>query len=150
MPIIIRPKMKQLIRSWTTVIIWLYKRLFPFFSHLLFQSSTLLLCCYTVFSRFCGRKIMVVLYRIGFLKFWLRMTSIIIISILMLSRVTGKYRVFRKSCDFFHNSMQSLPLLHHCKRPSKLSKQCECTVTPISCTTNSSRVLARWQTFENS
>ena len=56
---------------------------------------------------------------------------------------------------FFLNSLQPLPRLHCCKRPSKLSTQCECTVTPfllvIFCTTNSSRVLARegWQTFEN-
>ena len=26
-----------------------------------------------------------------------------------------------------------IPRLHHCKRPSKLSTQCECTVTPIGC-----------------
>ena len=32
---------------------------------------------------------------------------------------------------FFHNSLQPLPLLHRCKKPSKLSTQCECTVTPI-------------------
>ena len=32
---------------------------------------------------------------------------------------------------FFHNSLQPLPRLHRCKRPSKLSTQCECTVTPI-------------------
>ena len=29
---------------------------------------------------------------------------------------------------FFHNSLQPPP---RCKRPSKLSTQCECTVTPI-------------------
>ena len=28
---------------------------------------------------------------------------------------------------FFHNSLQPLPRLHGCKRPSKLSTQCECT-----------------------
>ena len=32
---------------------------------------------------------------------------------------------------FFHNSLQPFPRLHRCKRPSKLSTQCECTVTPI-------------------
>ena len=32
---------------------------------------------------------------------------------------------------FFHNSLQPLPRLHCCKRPLKLSTQCECTVTPI-------------------
>ena len=33
---------------------------------------------------------------------------------------------------FFHNSMQTLPRLHRCKRPSKLSTQRDCTtVTPI-------------------
>ena len=32
---------------------------------------------------------------------------------------------------FFHNSLQPLPRLHRCKRPSKLSTQCECTVNPI-------------------
>ena len=32
---------------------------------------------------------------------------------------------------FFLNSLQPLPRLHCCKRPSKLSTQCECTVTPI-------------------
>ena len=32
---------------------------------------------------------------------------------------------------FFHNSLQPLPRLHRCKRPSKLSTQCKCTVTPI-------------------
>ena len=33
---------------------------------------------------------------------------------------------------FFHNSLQPLPRLHCCKRPSKqLSTQCECTVSPI-------------------
>ena len=38
--------------------------------------------------------------------------------------------VQEKLC-FFHNSLQSLPRLHRCKRPSKLSTQCECTVPPI-------------------
>ena len=33
---------------------------------------------------------------------------------------------------FFHNSPQPLPRLHRCKRPSKPSMQCECTVTPIN------------------
>ena len=59
---------------------------------------------------------------------------------------------------FFHNSLQPLPRLHRCKRPSKLLAQCGCTLYShsywpvIFCTTNSSRVLARerWQTFENS
>ena len=35
---------------------------------------------------------------------------------------------------FFHNSLQPLPRLHCCKRPSKISTQCECTectATPI-------------------
>ena len=32
---------------------------------------------------------------------------------------------------FFHNSLQPHPRLLRCKRPSKLSTQCECTVTPI-------------------
>ena len=32
---------------------------------------------------------------------------------------------------FSHNSLQPLPRLHHCKRPSKLSSKCEYTVTPI-------------------
>ena len=32
---------------------------------------------------------------------------------------------------FFHNLLQPLPRLHRCKRPWKLSTQCECTVTPI-------------------
>ena len=32
---------------------------------------------------------------------------------------------------FFSNSLQPLPRLHRCKRPSKLSTQCECTVSPI-------------------
>ena len=32
---------------------------------------------------------------------------------------------------FFHNSLQPPPRLHRCKIPSKLSTQCECTVTPI-------------------
>ena len=41
--------------------------------------------------------------------------------------VTG-YRVFRRNCVFFQNSLQPLP---RCKRPSKLSTQCDCTVTPI-------------------
>ena len=30
---------------------------------------------------------------------------------------------------FFHNSLQPLPRLHRCKRPSKFSTQCDCTVT---------------------
>ena len=38
--------------------------------------------------------------------------------------------MFRKNCVFFHNSLQPLPRLHRCKRPSKLSIQCECTVIP--------------------
>ena len=32
---------------------------------------------------------------------------------------------------FFKNSMQPLPLPHRFKRPSRLSTQCECIVTPI-------------------
>ena len=32
---------------------------------------------------------------------------------------------------FFQNSLLPLPRLHRCKRPSKLSTKCECTVTPI-------------------
>ena len=57
---------------------------------------------------------------------------------------------------FFHSSLQPLSRLHRCESPPKLSKPCECTVTPIGwlifCTTNRSRVLTRerWQTFENS
>ena len=64
------------------------------------------------------------------------------------------YRVFRKKLCFFHNSLQPLPRLHCCKRPSKLAMRVYshsyCLV--IFCTTNSSRVLARdrWQTFANS
>ena len=38
--------------------------------------------------------------------------------------------VQEKLC-FFHNSLQPLPRLHLCKGTSKLSRQCECTVTPI-------------------
>ena len=34
---------------------------------------------------------------------------------------------------FFHNSLQPLPRLHRCKRPSQLSTQCECKVVqPIA------------------
>ena len=40
--------------------------------------------------------------------------------------------VQEKLC-FFHNSLQPLPRLHRCKRPSKISTQCEWTVTPIGC-----------------
>ena len=32
---------------------------------------------------------------------------------------------------FLHNFLQLLPRLHCCKRSSKLSTQCKCTVTPI-------------------
>ena len=32
---------------------------------------------------------------------------------------------------FFHNLLQPLPRLHRCKRSSKRSTQCKCTVTPI-------------------
>ena len=32
---------------------------------------------------------------------------------------------------FFHNSLQPLPRLHRCKKPSKLSTLCECTVASI-------------------
>ena len=66
------------------------------------------------------------------------------------------YRVFRKNCVFFHNSLQPLPRLHRCKRPSKLSNAIRVYSHSywlvIFCTTNSSRVLARerWQIFENS
>ena len=38
--------------------------------------------------------------------------------------------VQEKMC-FFRNSLQPLSRPHRCKRPSKLSTQCECTVTPI-------------------
>ena len=41
---------------------------------------------------------------------------------------SGKIVVFLQ-----FNSLQPLPRLHRCKRPSKLSTQCECTVTPIGC-----------------
>ena len=47
------------------------------------------------------------------------------------SRSPERYRVFRKNCFVFKNSLQPLPTLHGCKRPSKHSTQCECTVTPI-------------------
>ena len=57
----------------------------------------------------------------------------------------------------FHNSLQPLPRLHRCKRPSKLSLDAMRVYIHsywpvIFCTTNSSRVLARerLQTFENS
>ena len=41
--------------------------------------------------------------------------------------------VQEKLC-FFHNSLQPLPRLHRCKRPSKLSTKSECTVIPpIGC-----------------
>ena len=39
-----------------------------------------------------------------------------------------KYRVFRKKT---HDSLLPLPRLHRCEKSSKLSTQCECTVTPI-------------------
>ena len=43
--------------------------------------------------------------------------------------------IFGTGCSgkivFLHNSLRPLPHLHSCKRPSKLSTQCECTVTPI-------------------
>ena len=46
-----------------------------------------------------------------------------------------KFRFNHTGCSgkivFFHNSLQPLLHLHRCKRPSKLSTQCECTVTPI-------------------
>ena len=57
---------------------------------------------------------------------------------------------------FFHNSLQPLPRLHRCNRPSTLSTQCDVYSHSywlvILWTTNSSRVLARkrWQIFENS
>ena len=38
----------------------------------------------------------------------------------------ASYRVFRKNCGFFQNSLQPLP-----PRLSKLSTLCECTATPI-------------------
>ena len=37
----------------------------------------------------------------------------------------------REKLCFFHNLLQTLLRLYRCKRPSKLSTQCECTVTPI-------------------
>ena len=53
------------------------------------------------------------------------------------------YRVFRKNCVFFTIHCNPPPRLHRWKRPSKLSTQCECTVTPngwyFFFTTNSSR-----------
>ena len=67
----------------------------------------------------------------------------------------GLQGVQEKWC-FFHKSLQPLPRLQRCKRPSKLSTQYECTVSLLLadnfCTTNSSHVLARdsWQTSENS
>ena len=39
------------------------------------------------------------------------------------------YRVFRKNCVF--SQFTASPPLYRCKRPSKLSTQCECSVTPI-------------------
>ena len=44
-------------------------------------------------------------------------------SVIVQNSTLGLYRVY--------NSLQPLPRLHHCKRLSKLSTQCECTVTPI-------------------
>ena len=51
--------------------------------------------------------------------------------LILYSRQSHMYRVFRKNCGFFYNSLQPLPRLHRCKRPSKLSTQSECTVAPI-------------------
>ena len=65
------------------------------------------------------------------------------------------HRVFRKNC-VFHNSLQPLPRLHRCKRPSKLSNAMRvyshsCWLVTF-CTTNSSQVLVRQrlQNIENS
>ena len=43
----------------------------------------------------------------------------------------GKHTGCSGKIFFFHNSLQPLPRLHRCKRPTKLSTQFECTVTPI-------------------
>ena len=54
---------------------------------------------------------------------------------------------------FFHNSLQSLPRLHRCKRPSYAMRvYSHFYWLVIFYITNSSRVLVRerWQTFENS
>ena len=51
---------------------------------------------------------------------------------------------------FFHNSLQPLPRLHYCKRPSKLSTQCECTVTGNFLYNQLQPIVQakeRWQTF---
>ena len=61
-----------------------------------------------------------------------------IFSLLILSNFYfgGNVAISSTGCSgknvFFHNSLQPLPRLHRCcMRPTKLSTQCECTVTPI-------------------
>ena len=56
-------------------------------------------------------------------------------------------RVFRKKCFFLLNSLQPLSRLHRCKRPSKLSTQCEGTVTPIGEVTNFREILKKNKIF---
>ena len=54
---------------------------------------------------------------------------------LNINKLTMMYNATGTGCSgkilFFHNSLQPLPRLHRCKRPLKLSTQCDCTVTTI-------------------
>ena len=48
----------------------------------------------------------------------------------VISQIILQQGVQEKLC-FFHNSLQQFARRHPCKRPSKLSTQCKCTLTPI-------------------
>ena len=53
------------------------------------------------------------------------------IFIFLFWKITFLDKKVQEKLFFFHNSLQPLLRLHRCKRPSKLSTRCECTVTPI-------------------
>ena len=67
-------------------------------------------------------------------KFQLLVSSLVFQLIFQFIRFVfgSTYRMFRKNCVFFTiHCNPSLTYIARCKRPSKLSTQCECTVTPI-------------------
>ena len=83
---------------------------------------------------FCAICILIIAYmQIWYFKFWAQFSCLARLTVSR--RILYRPRLTCTGCSgkiaFFQNSLQHLPHLHRCNRPSTLSTQCECTVTPI-------------------
>ena len=71
-------------------------------------------------------------WKISFYRYWsFSQCGTCVLLFSFVSSVAFHVQGIQEKLCFFHNSLQPLPRLHLCKGTSKLSRQCECTVTLI-------------------